>query len=149
MSEGYFDNIADAESYFTTDRLETEAWDDLPDNATKTKAVVMGYNRLYYDPRWDLPTYAAATAAELVELKKANGEMAYYLAQHLADEDRRKGIQAQGVVKAGVVKEDYSEKYLMDLPVPPFVIAILAPWSTKTFAGALDVRRDDEEDITL
>jgi len=149
MSVGYFDDLSDANSYFEDERFGTEAWDDITDDALKTKAVENAYNRLYYDPRWSLPTYAAATAAELVELKKACGEMAYYLAQHLADEDRRKGIQAQGVIKAGIVKEDYSEQHLMDLPVPPFVIAIMAPWSTKTFAGALDVRRDDEEDITL
>jgi len=152
MSIGYFDDIADADTYFEDERLETEAWDDLDElsgDILKTKVLIQAYNRLYYDPRWSLPTYATATVAELVELKKANGETAYYLAVHLADEDRRKGLQAQGVIKAGIVKEDYSEQHLMDLPVPPFVIAIMAPWSTKTFAGALDVRRDDEEDITL
>ena len=41
------------------------------------------------------------------------------------------------------------EKHLMDLPVPPFVIAILKPWSTERFAGVLEISRDDDEDITL
>ena len=151
MSLGYFDDLDDARDYFTDERLKTEAWDALfaSPGVDEIKVVKQAYNRLYYDPSWSLPTYAEASVAELVELKKACGEMTYYLALHLADEDRRKGIQAQGVVTAGVVKEAYSEKHLMDLPVPPFVIAILKPWSTETFAGALDVRRDEDDDITL
>ena len=150
MSIGYFDDIIDADAYFEEERLETEAWDDLEElSGYKAKVLIQAYNRIYYDPRWSLPTYAKASAAALIELSKANAEMAYYLAVHLADEDRRKGIQAQGVVTAGVVKEQYAEKHLMDLPVPPFVIAILKPWSTERFAGVLEVARDDDEDISL
>ena len=154
MSIGYFDEIADADTYFEDERLETEAWDDLEElsgGVLKTKVLKQAYNHIYYDPRWSLPTYAAALATALIlsELQKANAEMAYYLAVHLADEDRRKGLQAQGVITAGVVKEQYSEKHLMDLPVPPFVIAILKPWSTERFAGVLEISRDDDEDITF
>ncbi len=150
MSIGYFADIADAEDYFSDERLETDAWDDLGSGSSlKDKAVLMAYNRLYYDPRWSLPTYAGATAAELVKLRKANGEMAYYLALHLADEDRRKGIQAQGVIEAGIVKEKYSEGDLMNLPVPPFVIGLLAAWSTSQYFGAVEVVRDEEEGIEI
>ena len=133
MPVGYFDNLSDANSYFENERFGTEAWDDLTDDAIKTKAVENAYNRIYYDPRWSLPTHAEASALILSELQKANAEMAYYLAQHLEDEDRRKGLQAQGVIAAGITKEQYSETHLMDLPVPPFVIAILKPWSTERY----------------
>jgi len=151
MSIGWFVDLDEARTYFEDERLETGAWDDLfaSDGILETRVLIQAYNRIYYDPRWSLPTYAEASAVALIELSKANAEMAFYLAIHLADEDRRKGLQAQGVVKAGVVKEDYSEKYLMAIPVPPFVIAILKPWSTERFAGALEISRDDEEDITL
>ena len=152
MSTGYFDEIADADTYFEDERLETEAWDDLEElsgDALKTKVLAQAYNRIYYDPRWSLPTFAEASALILSELQKANAEMAYYLAVHLADEDRRKGLQAQGVITAGVVKEQYSETHLMDLPVPPFVIALLKPWSTERFAGVLEVIRDDDEGISF
>lgn len=147
MSVGYFVNIAAASAYFTAERLETWAWDDLADDATKTKAVKMAYNRLYHDPRWSLPTYAVATPAELEVLSIANAEMAYYLAVHIDDEDRRKGLQAQGVIKAGIVKEDYSEDMLMELPVPPIVIALLAPWLKERHFGAVDIERDEEESV--
>ena len=149
MPVGYFDDLSDANSYFEDERFGTEAWDDLTDDAIKTKAVENAYNRIYYDPRWSLPTHAEASALILSELQKANAEMAYYLAVHLADEDRRKGLQAQGVITAGVVKEQYSETHLMDLPVPPFVIAILKPWSTECFAGVLEISRDDDEGISF
>jgi hypothetical protein len=149
MSTGWFLDIAEAETYFEDERLETEAWDILTEDSTgfqKTKVLKMAYNRIYYDPRWELPTYAEATAEDLVILKKANGEMAYYLAIHLADEDRRKGIQAQGVIEAGIVKEKYSEDMLMSLPVPPFVEALLDAWSTTVNFAVVGARRDEDED---
>ena len=149
MSIGWFATLDEARDYFIDERLETEAWDDLFESAgtLETKALKQAYNRIYYDPRWALPTYAEASAEELVELQKANAEMAYYLAIHIADEDRRKGLQAQGVTDAGIVKEKYSEKKLYDLPVPPMVIAILAPWKTGRHFRAIDLERDEGESV--
>lgn len=146
MAIGYFWDITDAEDYFDNERFDSSPWDEIATDAEKTKLLINSYNRLYYDPRWELPTRAEATADELVKLRKANGEMAIYIAEHLADEDRRKGIQAQGVIKAGIVKEDYSPNMLNDLPVPPFVIALLAGWEILTKFVAVGVSRDEEED---
>jgi hypothetical protein len=152
MSIGYFADLNDAEDYFTDERLVTDAWDDLDNDSPyfqKNKVITNAYNRLYYDPRWELPTYAEASATALVRLRKANGEMAYYLAVHLADEDRRKGIQAQGVIEAGVVKEKYSENWLDTLPIPPFVEALLGEWAVgETVFGAIDLARDETESVT-
>lgn len=148
MSIGWFDDLADAEDYFLVERLETECWDDLTEDSAihqRQKVIINGYNRLYYDPTWALPTYIEASSDDLIILRKANGEIAYYLACHLSDEDRRKGLQAQGVIKAGIVKEDYSEKYLMSLPVPPFVAAMLTPWLVDTtFISTANLARDEE-----
>lgn len=149
MSLGYFDNLAEATAYFTNERLITTAWDALANDAVKTKAVTNAYNRIYYSPKYDVPTYADATAAQLVILKKVNGEMAYFLAQHLADEDRRKGLQAQGVTDAGIVKEKYDKDKLDELPIPPFVEALLADegfMSEKAF-GMVDIDRDENESV--
>ena len=147
MSLGYFVDLADAETYFTDERLETEAWDELA-SGLKSKVAVNSYNRLYYDKKWELPTYAEATTTQLTRLRIANGEMAYYLALHMADEDRRKGIQAQGVIEAGVVKEKYSEAMLMSLPVPPFVEALLEEFETEVPSfGAIDLARDEDESV--
>ncbi len=147
MSLGWFDDLAEAKSYFTDERLITTAWDALSDDAAKTKAVKNAYNRIYYSPKYDVPTYAEASAAQLVILKKVNGEMAYYLAQHLEDEDRRKGLQAQAVIKAGIVKEDYNKDDLMSLPVPPFVDALLKDFKTAKTFGMVDIDRDEDESV--
>ena len=149
MSIGWFVDLAEANTYFTNERLETEEWDDLTPAATlKPKVIINAYNRLYYDIRWTLPTYAGATAVEREILKRANGEMAYYLALHLSDEDRRKGIQAQATIEAGVVKEKYDKDRLDEAPVPAVVIAMLAPWLTPlTQFGAIDLARDEEESV--
>jgi hypothetical protein len=153
MSIGWFDDLNQAREYFEQERLETDAWDALYDtNGIKeTKILKNAYNRLYYDVRWNLPTYAEATTDELVKLRYANAEMAYYLAVHLADEDRRKGLQAQGVTQAGIVKESYSEDMLKEIPVPAVVIAVLEEFSAEgssLIVKQLD-RDEDDEDMTL
>lgn len=149
MSVGWFDDLIDAKAYFTNERLITTAWDDLSTDAKMTKAVKNAYNRIYYSPKYDVPTYTAATAAQLVKLKIINGEMAYYLALHLADEDRRKGLTAQGVVEAGIVKESYNKGDLMELPIPPFVDAMLEEegFKAEKAFGMIDIDRDEDKSV--
>ena len=79
MSLGWFDDLDNAKLYFTAERLITTDWDalvvsgDIPaSDALKTKAVINGYNRIYYDRRYAVPTYADATALQLVLLKKGS-----------------------------------------------------------------------------
>lgn len=148
MALGWFDDLADANAYFTGDdrALSAESWTALT-NAQKQSAVVMGYNRVYYDPDYDVPTYADASATELVVLKKINGELAYYLALHVADEDRRKGIQAQGVIEAGVVKETYYENFLHQNPLPAVVVAWLKPFKSGKHFFAADIDRDEDYSV--
>src|SRR4030042_324277 len=149
MSIGYFADLADAEDYFALERLTSEAWDDLGSGSgggLKDRVIRQAPNRLYHDGRWGLPTYATASASDLVKLRIANAEMAYYLCIHLADEDRRKGIQAQGVIEAGIVKEKYAESMLMEVPIPPAVIAMIDSWTTDSNFAAVEIERDEEEE---
>ena len=149
MSIGWFSNLANAELYFTNERLVTTAWDNLSTDALKTKAVIQAYNRIFYHPQYNVPTYAAATAAQLVILKKVNGEMAYYLAQHLDDEDRRKGIQAQAVTDAGIVKEKYNKDLFDKLPVPAMVAELLDEFDELGEAMAMiPIDRDESKDMS-
>jgi len=142
-----FISVADANTYFST-RLSATAWTDIPADPTfakKTAALTTAYDRLFYSGLFDLPDFTSATAAELVVLQKAQCEMALYLLGHLADEDRRKGLQAQGVTVAGIVKEQYVEADLTTLPIPPFVSAILEEYSTtgKPFYAS-DIDRNED-----
>ena len=149
MSLGWFDDLDDAKDYFIIERLVETAWNALTLDPAKTKAVINAYNRIYHDPRYDVPTYAAATPAQLVVLRIVNGEMAYYLAQHLEDEDRRKGLQAQAVIEAGIVEEKYDKDKLYDLPVPPIVDALLEEegFVVEKAFGIIDVDRDEDESV--
>lgn len=150
MSLGWFDDLDNAKLYFTDERLVTTAWDALVviGNPTATKAVKNAYNRIYYDPRYNVPTYAVATAAQLVKLKIINGEMAYYLALHMEDADRRMGLRAQGVITAGIVKEGYKDDELIS-DIPPFVDAMLeeAGFVTAKAFGMVDIDRDEDESV--
>ncbi|MBE3109317.1 MAG: hypothetical protein IMZ46_02215 [Acidobacteria bacterium] len=148
---GYFVDIVEANDYFALERLETACWDDLGSGSGvpfKDKVLLQAFNRLMSDPRWKLPLYANATAAEILKLRMGQAEEAYYLACHLPDEDRRKGLQAQGVIEAGVVKEKYDIGRLDDLPVPAIVQAILYPWLIDYAEfGVADIGRDEERSV--
>ncbi len=147
MAIGWFSNLTEAKNYFINERLITTSWDALATDALKTKAVTNAYNRIFYSSKYDVPTYAAATPAQLIVLKKVNGEMAYYLAQHLEDEDRRMGLRTQGVIEAGIVEEEYKDD--IELPIPPFIDDILEAegFTTKKAFGMVDVDRDEDESV--
>jgi len=143
MSIGWFSGLPDAESYFLNERLITANWDALTD-AQKTKAINYSYNRLYHSPSWELPTYADAGATELVVLRIVNGEMAMYIIVHLYDEDRRKGIQAQGVIRAGIEEETYEKTFLDKLPIPAAVEDLLVPWLAAKHLHVTNIDRDED-----
>jgi len=152
MPIGWIFDLASGEAYFEDERLATDCWDawgaTSAGTATKEKALLNAYNRILYSGQYPLipETYAEATADQLVKLRKAQCEMAYYLCQHMADEDRRKGLQAQAVKKAGIVQEDYSEPRLEQLPIPPFVDALLAEFKDERVIWAANVERDEDKD---
>jgi len=146
MSIGWFVDLDDAKEYFEHERLVTEAWDNL-DNTKMNKIINQAYNRIYHSPQFDVPTYADATATQKVKLRIINGEMVYYLAVHLAAEDRRMGLRAQGVTEAGIVKETYKD--LVELPVPPIVEELLEAggFTTKKAFGMVDIDRDEDKSV--
>ena len=146
---GYL-TIAEADFYFST-RLFADAWADIAPTSgdpIKTAALTTAYERLYFSGLFNLPLFLDATADQLVVLKKAQCELSLYMLIHLADEDRRKGLQAQGVTVAGIVKEQYSEADLNYLPIPPFVAGLLEEFSTAIinpfYISKID--RDEDED---
>ena len=151
---GYL-TLSEAEAYFAT-RLSSDVWTSIPADSTfakKTAALTTAYDRLFYSGLFSLPVLASATAAQLIVLQKAQCEMALYMLIHLADEDRRKGLQAQGVTVAGIVKEQYAEADLATLPIPAFVTHILEDFSAAPAPFyAVDIDRDEDkgvnEDVT-
>ncbi len=157
MSIGYYDDVAEAETYFLAERLETAAWDALVVSSTKNEksaCLAQAFNAIFYSQEFTLPPLASATAEELVRLKKAQAEMAYYLAEHLADQDTRLGLQIQGVRAAGAVSETYKDGAGATTPIPPAVRDLLQGWwaGTDTPIHVVDIDRDEDysvdEDVT-
>lgn len=150
MNDIGWTSLSAANAYFSTRRLDSTHWDALTavsgQKDEKSAALWMAYDRIRFCPDFTVP--GAPTAAQLERLAKAQHELAYYLAAHLESEDRRMGLQAQGVIEAGVVKEKYSEGGLAGLPFPPEVASLLDDFkTTATHFRAIAIGRNEEEGI--
>ena len=84
----------DAAAFFVT-RYGCGAWATMAD-ADITALLTTAWNRIRFDSRWTIP--AAPTAAQKEKLAYAQDLTAWYMYIHLQDEDRRKGLQVQGVI---------------------------------------------------
>jgi len=150
MSIGWITDLADAETYFSDERLETASWDALTTTSggkdEKTAVLTMAYNRIRFCKDFSIP--ASPDTTQAARLRMAQCEMAYYLAGHLADEDRRKGLHAQGVSEAGIVKETYSSADLASLPIPAAVKDLLDEFiAGETPFYSVDIERDEDEKV--
>jgi len=145
VTEIGWSTLIEAEAYFANNRLETRSWDSLSTNDKKNKTLNFSYTRITYAKQFTIP--AVPTAAQLILLKLAQQELGYYIALHLEDEDRRKGLQAQGVIKAGIVKEDYFTEWLDKLPFPPIVINILEPFLNEVEFAIMEIDRDENKAV--
>jgi len=139
--------LAEAESYFDEERLRKPHWTGLTDDDEKNMALNMAYNRIYYCTDYATPEAGDEADPEKIVLIKAQSEMAYYIALHLADEDRRKGIQAQAVIHAGIVKEIYDKDKLKEISIPAVVDALLEPFKTEEAMAMVDIERDEDESV--
>lgn len=140
--------LTEAEAYFSGERLNSAAWTALGTDAKKTAALTQAYNRIRRCADFDIPAAADLTAAQTSALAEAQLETAYYLAQHGADEDVRKGLQAQGVNSAQVVKEGYADADLHTTPLPSNVYDILSEFVSAKPFYAVEIGRDENKGIT-
>jgi hypothetical protein len=143
-------SVSLADVYFLASRLSSPFWDALVvvsgGRDQKSAVLSQAYNRIRLSKQFSIP--ASPTADQLEKLQIAQCEMAYYLALHLADEDVRKGLQAQGVTAAGIVKETYSEAGLGSTPFPPEVLEWLDEFLAVTSPFyAVEIGRNENEDI--
>lgn len=161
MAIGYFPTLVEADLYFLTKRLETAHWDALTVTSTKdekTACLYQAYQRIYNSQEFILPKYADATAEELEKLQEAQAEMAYYLAEHLPDEDTRRGLMIQGVASSPIGETFHRSQSdqvdISKIPIPPIVRDLLQGWwaGTDTPIHVVDIDRDEDysvdEDVT-
>lgn len=141
---------ADATIFFAS-LYGTTDWTALVAAGNDTKLLTRAWLRILYDPRWTIPsTPDAATKAKLAYAQELT---AWYMYIHVNDEDRRKGLQAQAVVQAGIVQETYDKDKLNQIPLPPEALAILLKLfkATKPFYATDIDRREPvgaDQDVT-
>lgn len=155
MAIGWIEDVAAADAYFLEERGDSPFWDALVATSggrdEKAAFLRMAYNRIRFCKDFDIP--ASPTAAQLERLNIAQCETAYYLAQHLKDEDARKGLHAQGVVGANIVGETYvrfasDSRQLMDIPLPPIVFQLLEDMAVSLAPfHAVDIDRREDESV--
>ena len=155
MAIGWVSDLDSAESYFLNERVTSPYWDALTTVSggrdQKTAALKMAYNRLRFCKDFEIPTTPTTDQSE--RLKIAQCETAYYLAQHLKDEDARKGLHAQGVVGSNIVGETYvrltsDSLQIMDIPLPPIVYQLLEDMKVVEVPfHAVDIDRREDESV--
>lgn len=144
MAIGWLNNVAEADTYFTNRFGARDDWAVMAAEV-KTALLTTSYNRIYHDPQWSIP--ATPTAVQLVKLKMAQEELAWYMYVHMEAEDRRKGVQVQGVTQAGIVKETYDKARADTVPYPPIVTQLLNGFETGLMIGASNIGRDEDESV--
>lgn len=148
MAIGYFGDLAEADALIAARRLNITPWTKIAVDARREAALLQAYDRIYHSKEFIVPTLAEAEVDELPTLKLAQAEFAFYLAIHASDEDRRKGLEAQAVQEAGIVKEVYDRDKLYDTAIPQFVRDILCAYLAGvpgTEFGIVDLARDENE----
>ena len=130
---------AEANTYFDDRIFASDYWTDAASD--NSPALVTAYKWLNSGP-YSFP----ATAVQ--NMKDAQCEMAFFLLQHQPDLDLRMGLQAQGVIAAGVVKERYKNDNYVELPVPPIVQKLLEGYSTDKPVYLVDIERNEEESVS-
>ena len=129
---------ADANTYMGNRLDANNYWEDgAHDNP---RALITAYNWLNAGG-YGLPTVATQN------MKDAQCEMAIFLLQHQPDLDLRMGLQVQGVIAAGVVKERYKDDNSVELPIPPIVAKLLEEYSTDRPVYLVNLERNEEEGV--
>lgn len=136
MAIGWFPDIATADTYFGN-RYGAEGWASL--TTEKTPLLTSAYNRIRFSKMFSVP--AGAGGVTLAKLQAAQAELAWYIYIHAQDEDRRKGLQAQGVTTAGVVQETYDADMAGKNAFPAAVLDLLDEFRVKGFF-LIDIKRD-------
>ena len=128
----------DANTYFSTRIKGGDYWiDDADDNVP---ALITAY-------KWLNAGKFAFPATVTQPIKDAQCEMALFLLQHQPDLDLRMGLQVQGVIAAGVVKERYKDDNSVELPIPPIVAKLLEEYSTDRPVYLVNLERNEEEGV--
>ena len=80
-------------------------------------------------------------------MKTAQYEQALFLLQQQPDIDLRLGLQVQGVIVAGVVKEKYKNDNYVEIAFPPIVQKLLEDYQTSKPIFLIDLARNENQGV--
>jgi len=106
--------LAEANSYFAERYAVNVSWDAL-DDPSKEAALITAYKQLTQSNLYSFPT----TSTQI--MKDMQCEQAIFLVIQGDALDRRIGLQAQGVLEAGIVKEKYDKNMRGKISIAPIV----------------------------
>lgn len=127
---------ADADTYFGTRFASSDYWCSGVD---KDGALITAHQWLKNNPNLTFPTTVSQS------MKDAQCEMALFLLQHQPDIDLRMGLQAQGVIEAGIVKEKYSQR--SSVPIPAVVMALIEAYRGDSPVRMINISRNEDEGV--
>ncbi len=130
---------ADANTYFEARIHGDDYWTN---NASDNIPALITAYRWLNAGNYSFPTTATQG------MKDAQCEMSFFLLQHQPDLDLRMGLQAQGVVAAGVVKERYKDDNYVEIPIPPIVQKLLESYETARPVFLVDIERNENESVS-
>ncbi len=128
----------EANTYFSDRIRASDYWTD--GGSDNVAALVTAYKWL------NAGKYAFPTSATQ-PIKDAQCEYAFFLLQHQPDLDLRMGLQVQGVIAAGVVKEKYKNGNFIALPIPPIVEQLLDDYDTERAVYLVNIERNENEGV--
>ena len=128
----------EANTYFDARIFSSDYWTEAATD--NVPALITAYKWLNAG-KYTFPTTATQP------IKDAQCEMAFFLLQHQPDLDLRMGLQAQGVIAAGVVKERYKDDNYVELPIPPIVEQLLEDYDTESPVYLVNIERNEEEGV--
>jgi len=124
---------AEADAYFASRYGASDFW---ASGADKDGALETAYNQLNNSGLFTLPDTTVDA------MKQAQYEQALFVIIHMEDFDRRGGLQAQGVIEAGIVKEKYN--YKPTFPICPMAKQLLESYSDIRALQIPNITRDEE-----
>lgn len=138
VGENSWVTVAEADTYFSSRLGSSEHWCS---GAEKETALITAYNQLNGCGLFSFPADVAQV------MKNAQCEQALFLLIHVEDIDRRKGLQAQGVTAAGIVKETYKGE-IDEIPICVNAKNFLKDYAVEgKDIYATDLSRDEDEDV--
>lgn len=133
--------LVEANAYFAGRWGSDEFWNDDLTDVKKSMALITAYNQILNSGYYEIPS----TVNDII--KNAQCEQALFLVVHGSDAMRRMGLQNQGVLSAGIVKETYDPLMRGKIPFAAEVMALLNVYAVNTGAHVVELTRDDSKDI--